>query len=126
MSQEALEFDAAFVEIPVKINNPDKTVSHYLLRELGGEGRDQYLNTTITRANLGSDGKVSGVKDLTDYQATLLVRCLYCQNIDGTAGDPVDIKVLRAWPSRIQVALFEKAQKMSGLGKGAEEDAKKP
>ena len=107
-----LRFDLTLAELPVIIGGEG-----YVLKELDGAGRDRYLNSLAQRIRVNKAGETAGVKNFTALQATLVAMSLH-----GPDGEPVNVKTIQSWPSKVVAALFAKAKELSGLGDEDEED----
>lgn len=84
------------------------------VREMRGEDRDDYLNYLKRRTGYG--GKQ--IKDFKGLQAQLLCRCLY----DINQNELVSYSEIMTFPASVQSALFNVAQRLSGLGDQKSED----
>ncbi len=84
----------------------------YELTELTGKQRDSYMNQMSK--NMQMIGDNYKIKSFDGLQANLLCLC-----IKHTSGAKADTHVtkdhVQSWPSRVQKAIFDKAQQMSGL-----------
>lgn len=67
---------------------------------------------------VNTEGKTEGLTDYEGLQSGLLALCLYKD------GELVAEKVLQGWPASVLSDLFDAAQELSGLDKGAETKAK--
>lgn len=109
-----LKFSLRLKEMSVSID--DKP---HVLRELSGKQRDAYLNEIGPRMKFNVEGKTEGLTNYDGLQSGLLALCLYDEG-----GVLVKEKVLQEWPASVLSDLFDAAQKLSGLDKGAEKKAK--
>jgi hypothetical protein len=116
---EVLEYDLTLQEIPFTLKQ-NGVPTKYILRELDGMTRDRHLTTVVGRSKLGDDGRVTGIRDLTNFQAALLVLCV----TRAVGGEPVTLPEVQAWPARVQNDLYRRAEKLSGIGAEAEKAAK--
>lgn len=105
--------------ILVKIEDEHGEEKDYELREMRGKQRDKYLTEQAGRAKY-SNGVAVGVKDLDNFQASLLAKCLY----DVGTQKLVPISTIENWPSHVQDSLYEAGMRLSALDKGAKERAK--
>lgn len=112
-----LNFDLILQELPVTLTNADGVAEQYVLRELTGRGRDQYLNNLTGRLVTDAKGN-SRMKDFTGLQSNLVGRCLFRKD-----GQAVTEAELVQWPARVLSKLFDKAKELSGLDDDAEEEA---
>lgn len=94
---------------PVEIEFEDGQVRSYVLKELDGIQRDQYIANTQKRMKI-RDGKFVGWKDFEGLQAELISRSLFDEE-----GKVVPKQMIQKWPSGTISGLFTDAQKLSGL-----------
>jgi hypothetical protein len=120
--QEVLSFDLQKKTLLVDLIDAEGVTHHYLLTELDGRERDNYLNGLSKRVTSGVNGKTK-VSNFDGLQAALLVVCMREQLADGQTRK-LKPEEVQAWPARVQTLLFEKAKAMSGLDDDAEDDAK--
>lgn len=102
-----LEFTLDLKEIPVRLKSGEN-VKEYVLREMTGKQRDQYLTELNKRMKIDSTGKAS-LSSFDGLQAELLTRCLF----EGDAS--ISKEELQSYPSNTQSKLFNEAQKLNGL-----------
>tara|TARA_R110002020_G_scaffold12409_6_gene45510 strand:- start:18591 stop:18995 length:405 start_codon:yes stop_codon:yes gene_type:complete len=116
-----LRFSLSLDEVDVELEDPDSgETGKYILREMNGAARDQYLGFIGAKMNTSKEGDIQ----MTDYeglQANLLSRCLF-KIVDGKR-EAVDFKSIQDFPARVQTALFNKAKEISGMDDEAEETA---
>lgn len=129
---DLLEFTLERKCVPVKLKNPTTgEIKCYALRELDGKSRDQHMNDVGKR--MRAEGK--GIGDFTDLHANLIAKSLYeCEHEEvdgvvrvkeGTIGASISLVNARNLPGRVQAALFQKAQELSGLEVKKEDDDEK-
>lgn len=120
-NEDILELDLTRKSETIKIKDP-KTgeVKVYTLKEMSGLERDQWMNKMSKSFKLGADGKSTGIADYTGIHYILISRCLY----DDT-DKLISEQIISQWPASAQKILFDKCQKLNGLGEDAEEEAKK-
>lgn len=106
---EALKLSVNRTSQPVELENEDGSVSRYLLREMTGTLRDQFLNAQRRIMEPTKNGGHT-VKDFNGSQSSLLCRCLY--DSDGKA---VPEATIQGWPVGVQAVLHEAAQKINRL-----------
>lgn len=121
-----LEFELTRQWIPFTLVN-QKTGERecYILQEMDGQGRDQYLNSTSKRAVRDDDGNVT-MYDHDGFQASLLSRCVY--RVDGyeesDVGEigayvgetkAVSEKTIQSWPASTHQQLHKQAKQINGL-----------
>jgi len=112
---ESLDFSTLeIIELEIAIDS--KT---YLLREASGDASVKYRNACLSATKV-KDGKVSGFDGLADVEPLLISFCLYERKEDGTRGNRVKLDKIRAWPARVQKALFEKTKEISELDEDEE------
>ena len=92
---------------------------NYSVNEMTGLERDAYLTAFNSKMRMSPDGR-STMTDFKNIQALLLSKTIR----DEDTNKLVEIKVIETWPARTQKALFDIAQKLSGLDAKAEETAK--
>lgn len=115
-----LKLSAVRRELEVEIETAEGVVEDFILRETDGKGRDAYLNNLGTRMKTTANGKPAGLKNFTGLQSNLLAMCLFKKGED----KPVKEDFIQSLPSSTVKFLYEEAQKLCGIGDGAEEDAK--
>lgn len=115
---EPIRVKANLKEVPVIIEDGDGKELNCFLREMTGTKRDKYLNSMSGNLKF-INGKVSGLKNYDGVQNRLLTRCLFKPD-----GEAFDSKELDEFPCSVLNQLFEIAQKLNGLDKDAEDDAK--
>lgn len=98
------------VELPVKYDG--KTLT---LKEASGDASIKYRNAMMKATKIGDNGKVSGMEALADTEALLVSLCLF----DGTK--PVSLAFVRAMPTRVMKALYEKVKKISAISESDDE-----
>lgn len=112
-----LEFDLTRKERRVKIKDKDGVVTEYILRELTGPGRDKYINGLSRRMKTIKGGGTI-ISDSEGLQADLISRSLFDKS-----GQMIPSVIIQKWPAGVLSKLFKAAQRLSGLGDDAEEDA---
>lgn len=115
------EYDLELKEVKFAVKDAKtKERQEYILRELPGTLRDQYLNELGARMRTGPKGETLGMKSFDGYQSSLLSKCIFSED-----GKAVEIQVLQGWPSSVLRDLFDQARELSGLeAKKSEEEAK--
>ncbi|MGW2985463.1 hypothetical protein [Streptomyces goshikiensis] len=88
------------------------------LLALSGTERDAYEASMV---RVGTTGKVAGV-NLLDASARLLAKCLVGEDFERLYTDK-EVAALGARNGKVVKRLYARAQKISGLGKDAVEDA---
>jgi hypothetical protein len=112
MFESDLNFDIAPVTIQVNIFGVS-----YVLREASGDATCKYHNFMSENTEL-KDGQPYRYHNFADREPLLVSLCLY----DATNITPVQLEVVRSWPSRVVEKLFEKVKEISGMN--AEEETK--
>jgi chitinase len=107
-------------EKKVKLVEESGTERNLTLKEMTGANRDRYRTSDAKRFKMSADGKSIQVGDLLNQQADLIAACLYDEY-----GKPVPVSEIAQWTASVQESLFELCQKMNGMNKAAEDDAKK-
>lgn len=118
MSKE-LKFSLVLKEVPVSVTDAEGVEQTYILRELMGSQRDTYLNEMGGRMKFNAEGKTEGLSNYEGLQSGLLSLSLRDEN-----DELVKKSVLQEWPASVLSSLFDVAQELSGLDKGAEAKAK--
>lgn len=119
IEQFALDLD----EVPFELlDRKTNTVTKYVIVELPGSLRDDHMETMRSKMEL-KDGKVSGIKSFKGINTSLLARCIYKIEDDGTRV-LVTEKVIQTWPAKTLDRLHEIASSVSGLDKEDKEDEK--
>ena len=116
---EKLSFSLKLEEIPIELIDVDGVKHDCVMRGLDGAGRDSYLNNMGGRMKFNAAGKTEGLSDYKNLQSGLLTLCLFDET-----GKNIPLATLQTYPATVLEALFEEAQKLSGLNKGAEAEAK--
>ena len=97
----------------VKLKGSGNKVKEYVLTELDGTARDDYL------AEMGNRMKtVDGQTEIRNYkglQATLIVMCM----TDKCSGEAISLDEVQALPGKTLTALFKACQDLNGLGDDA-------
>jgi len=104
---DIMRFELKLAETPVTLVSVDGEEKDYILRELSGEKRDDFLNNVGKRTIPGVDNKLN---DFKDHQAVLINKCLF--TAEGVA---VSIPEIRAFPANVQKELFLACREISGL-----------
>lgn len=128
---DLMEFELELTKAPVKFKEPDTgNVVELALIELTGADRDKYLNTLPGRTGAKS-GRIS---NFSDMQLDLILRCLFYATHEKdadtlkvtvvTVSDKYPAAKIRKLPARVQMSLFTRIQKMSGLENDAKDEAK--
>lgn len=112
--KDDLNFTLERQERPVTISGQT-----YVLIELDGKQRDNYLNGIGQRLRHTPDGKPAGLKSFDGLQASLIALTMR-----DSAGKAVPIDVIQSWPARVVSKIYDAAREMNGLGDD-EEVAKK-
>lgn len=118
--QEVRRISLVRQEIAVELEADNGETKKYILREMDGRTRDEYVNSLIKKMNVDSSGKATGFKTVDGVQSGLIARCLF----DPATEKFVDEKTIQAFPQRVLTQLHEWAQELSGLDKMAEVAAK--
>lgn len=113
-----MKFELKRKELPVELVDTDGTSKMYTLRELSGDERVGYQNRMSKNVKTDAAGK-STVKSFDGVESELIFLCLY-----DSAGIRVPVNIISQFPSSVQLALFEAAAELSGLGPKAEDNAK--
>jgi len=95
--------DITPIEESVHIGGAD-----YVLCETSGDAAVRYDNARLACYEY-QDGKLTRVHDLANLEPLLVSLCLF------QAGVQVPEATVRAWPSRVQRALYDRAREISGM-----------
>lgn len=114
------KFSLILKEETISIEGKDGIIQEYILRELDGDMRDNYVNLMIGKSKTDSKGKTVGVSDVRGLESALLTRMLFKKE-DNSAVPQAQIQ---KWPSGMRTRLYERALRLCGLDKSAEENAK--
>lgn len=114
-----LEFKEEQEDFPVTITKKDGTVKKYVIRELKGAGRNQYLTNVTKRFKTDEHGNTF-IQDYNGLEASLLTKCMY----DAATNKPVTIEEVDNIPATFLSTIFDKAKVLTGLDKEAEAEAK--
>ena len=117
--KEVLTLTLVRQEAPVTLTLVDGIAKDFVLRELTGKGRDEYLNSMAKKMKFGPDGTPKGIQSFDGLQASLLSKCLYDEE-----NNLVPIADIQAYPATAQAALFRKAQELSALNDEGEAETK--
>lgn len=112
-------FSKRRVEIPFEIEEKDGAVTPYVLKALDGPGREDFMSFMAAKARLDKSGNPTGLKDMKGMTLRLLSHTVFKPD-----GSPVPEAEIATWPGPVQGELFDDAQRISGLNKRAEEEAK--
>jgi hypothetical protein len=103
----------------VDIEDEAGKTTTYLLKEMTGTQRDQYVSNMMKRTKFDGEGKILQMGDITGMQASLISMCLY-----DPQGQLVPPTFINAMPATSQNLLFEACSRLNGLDKGAETSSK--
>ena len=114
-------FDLALDEAIFKIKD-GKDINYYVIQELDGDERDEYMNAMKPRLETDEFGN-SQPANYKGLAALLLTRCIQRVRVEGEDEDARVVEYLgyvtkeevNSWGSKMQMALMSEAQKMSGL-----------
>jgi hypothetical protein len=98
-------FDLSDNEIPITVGDKD-----YTLKEASGDAVCKYRNMMLNCMEGLVDGKPSKVRNIADCDPFLVSLCLFDEK-----DKHVSLSVVRDWPNRVQVALFEKVKEISDM-----------
>lgn len=107
-------------QVEIEVEVADGSTKTFILKELTGSERDQFLNVMASKMRVGTDGKPTGVKDFTGLHANLIGLSLW---VDEQRVEP---GVIQTWPASTQAELFAMAQELSGLTIKEGEQEKNP
>ena len=104
-----MKFSLKLKEVPVCIEDLDGKERTFTMRELTGAQRDAFLDSMAKRMKYVGT-QVQGLSKYEGLQAELLSYCLYDDN-----NEAVKAVELQKYPAGVLTALFDEAQKLSGL-----------
>lgn len=93
--------------------------SSFTVWELSGPMRDKYV-TFVTGKTRGLSGGATSMKDVEGIQSHLICMSV----VEDATGKYVTPNFVSTWSATAQQGIFKIAQKLSGLGQDAEEEAK--
>lgn len=99
----------------------------FIMRELGGDRRDNYLTANNKKAELCADGFLRTTNFEGSTADLLSLMMFQVQNIDGVdkvSDMPYPKTKIQAWPSSVSLFLYKRAMEISGLRDDAVEQAK--
>lgn len=96
------------IEVPYKLGGKS-----YILKEASGDAVCKYRNALMKSAKMGDDLRVTSVDGIADVEPLLVSLCLF--EVTEKGHRPVSTADVRAWPNRVQKALFEKVKEISDL-----------
>lgn len=82
----------------------------YVIKELTGKQRDQYLEEIHKRTRYDKSGKPVGMTSVSNIQGDLLKRCVY--NADNVL---VPLEDINGWPSQVVADIYADALRLSKL-----------
>ena len=105
MSEPLVFNDITPIEEPVTVG-----ASKYVLRECSGDAYVKYQNARSDCYEY-EEGKLKKVIDIANLEPLLVSLTLFME--DGKT--PVSEVTIRAWPSRVQRAIHDRAKEISGM-----------
>jgi len=105
-------------EIDVKLQGIDGQTKEYVLIELDGTARDEYL-TDMSKRMKTVNGQTE-IKDYKGLQAQLICMCMR----NKANNEQVEINDCQTFPGKTITKLFEACQKLNGLDSDASKTAK--
>ena len=116
---EPLEFTLVLKEQEVRLRDADGKVNVYLLRELDGRRRDEYMTNLARRSRKAAGG--DEIKNYMGMYSCLLTLAMWKQNDTGEWVN-VSEKELQKWPSTVQEALFKRVKDLSGFSSKTDDE----
>jgi hypothetical protein len=113
---EPIDCDLKEETVKLKVNG---VVRIFKIRQMTGRARDSLLTEEAKRYRV-EEGRVVGLSNWDGRSASLIARCLYDEK-----GKMVPMEVIQKWSGLAQDFLYEKCQKLNGLTRESEEEAKK-
>jgi len=112
-----LRFELKLKEIPVTLVESGGKEVQCFLRELDGSRKGSYLDQMSDMMDF-EDGEVKKIKSFSGLETSLLALCLY------EDGKLMSAEKIGTFPATVQTALFNEAQKLSGLEAESKAEAK--
>ena len=132
-----LKFSIVRRTIPLQLESEDGEVLDYVLQELDGTGRDEFIRFISSRTKMSADGKKIS-SDMSGMQSRLVSMHLHFAELEHvideatsetvavvrSIGERIPEEQVKRLPSSLQSELFDLCQELSGLGvqKKDEED----
>lgn len=116
---EEYTFNAVCDTIPIWLVGSDKKKRKYILQELTGEERDNYVDTKWSKQVQQKDGQTV-VTNMKGMAAELIHAHLW----DCDSQKKVPVGEIQGWPSKLQTKLVDLCRKISGLDAAAKKEAK--
>lgn len=114
-----MEFTLIRQSEPVNIKGEDGRILNCTLKEITGEERTRYVSSMLSKMRVDAQGKTTGLKTYEGVETDLVMMALH-----GPDGKTFTKKEIDAFPASMLSALYEAAQRLSGLDNKAEELAK--
>jgi hypothetical protein len=131
MSEDTIPSELVFDDLPPQTVPVTIGKIKYVLREASEADAVEYRNCMMRGSKI-VDGKVAAIDNLAQAQPTLVSRCLYFANLDGTLqttpnGEPnpktrVPYATVLKWKSRVVKPIFELLKKISALNEEETKD----
>lgn len=115
-SGQEMEFSLERESIPVVLKGKDGIDRKYILQEMDGKQRDQYMSFIANKTS----GEARVVKDYSNVYSRLLKFCI----VDEETGKEVDEKEIQSWPTKVQERLYIMAQVLCGLDEDSQKEKK--
>jgi hypothetical protein len=116
-------FSLVCKKIPVTLESENGEKNTYFVCELPGPESEQFMDSSKDRFDFGVDekGKIQ-IKGIKSFKGTY--ESLLTLSMQTATGDKVPVKEIRSWPSSVQKALFELAQKVNGMTDESKDEVK--
>jgi len=124
--EEQNVFDLTLNEEYVTLKDAEGNEASYVMVEMTGEVRDQYMNQM--RKKTKQVGDKTELVDFTGLHSDILVACMFLVTKNEKKEEvrkALKIGAVQKWPSRVLKALFDKAQKLSALDDDGDDKGKK-
>lgn len=110
--EELVFDDLQPIEIPVRIAG-----KQYVLREASTDAATKYRNAVLKSTRLDRDGHAMSLDGSADVEPLLVSMCLFEVNDKGeTLNRPVNVSVVKTFPSKVTKELYDRVRAISGLG----------
>lgn len=111
MEETVTRFSLVRKEEKVILDCEDGTEKTVTVREVTGQGREEYMTLMMSKVRLGPDGKPQGLKNFSGLHTKLLEMSLFDEE-----NKLYPTKEIKAFPASTQLGLFNIAKRLASLG----------
>jgi hypothetical protein len=111
------------LRLPPTETFPDGETKDCVLVEMLGEEKTNYQRLELGQIKFNKDGKPSGFNIDRDLEIDLICRCLFVKRDDKRVR--VEFKMVQYWPSSAIDRIARKCRLINGIGREADEKARK-